>query len=169
MAHFISESTVHEYQYSIEHFPETSSLMASGSGTNYDFSICSRSSHSSLSSLSLKELWTLFPDALHDLAQIRHWQLWRWWRFGFTSQTGINGIWYRRWDIWWEPADNWGGWACLAQQELRITPLYIKLEWLKWLGWLRELIGLIGLIDPIEVIKLLSINSINLQGLLIWC
>src|SRR5258707_13696711 len=62
MAHFISESTVHEYQYSIEHFPETSSLMTSGSGTNYDFSICSRSSHSSLSSLSLKELWTSFPD-----------------------------------------------------------------------------------------------------------
>src|SRR5258708_40268207 len=62
MAHFISESTVHEYQYSIEHFPETSSLMTSDSGTNYDFSICSRSSHSSLSSLSLKELWTLFPD-----------------------------------------------------------------------------------------------------------
>src|SRR6266436_9704471 len=62
MAHFISESTVHEYQYSIEHFPETSSLMTSGSGTNYDFSIGSRSSHSSLSSLRLKELWTLFPD-----------------------------------------------------------------------------------------------------------
>src|SRR5258707_4906914 len=59
MAHFISESTVHEYQYSIEHFPETSSLMTSGSGTNYDFSICSRSSHSSLS---LKELQTSFPD-----------------------------------------------------------------------------------------------------------
>src|SRR6266446_5260258 len=61
MAHFISESTVHEYQYSIEHFPETSSLMTSGSGTNYDFSICSRSSHSSLS---LKELQTLFPDVI---------------------------------------------------------------------------------------------------------
>src|SRR5258705_5032505 len=60
MAHFISESTVHEYQYSIEHFPETSSLMSSGSGTNYDFSICSRSSHSSLS---LRELQTSFPDA----------------------------------------------------------------------------------------------------------
>src|SRR5258707_6200387 len=56
MAHFMSESTVHEYQYSIEHFPETSSLMTSGSGTNYDFSICSRSS------LSLKELQTPFPD-----------------------------------------------------------------------------------------------------------
>src|SRR5258708_33438792 len=40
MTHFISESTVHEYQYSIEHFPETSSLMTSGYGTNYDFSIC---------------------------------------------------------------------------------------------------------------------------------
>src|SRR6266436_1605989 len=63
MAHFISESTVHEYQYSIEHFPETSSLMSSGSGTNYDFSIWSRSSHSSLS---LKELWTSFPDATSD-------------------------------------------------------------------------------------------------------
>src|SRR5258708_5213302 len=49
MTHFISESTVHEYQYSIEHFPETSSLMTSGYGTNYDFSICSRSPHSSLS------------------------------------------------------------------------------------------------------------------------
>src|SRR5258707_13671950 len=61
MAHFISESTVHKYQYSIEHFPETSSLMTSGSGTNYDFSICSRNSHSSLS---LKELQTLFPDAV---------------------------------------------------------------------------------------------------------
>ncbi len=102
---------------------------------------------------------------------IRHWQLLRWWRFGFTSWTGTNGIWYRRWDIWWELAENWGGWAHLAQQELRITPssryiMYIKLEWLKWLSWLRELIGLIGLIDPIEVIKLLSINSINLQGLL---
>src|SRR5260221_11490146 len=59
MTHFISESTVHEYQYSIEHFPETSSLMTSGYGTNYDFSICSRSPHSSLS---LKELQTLFPD-----------------------------------------------------------------------------------------------------------
>src|SRR5260221_6429296 len=59
MTHFISESTVHEYQYSIEHFPETSSLMTSGYGTNYDFSICSRSSHSSLS---LKELQTSFPD-----------------------------------------------------------------------------------------------------------
>src|SRR6266436_104172 len=56
MTHFISESTVHEYQYSIEHLPETSSLMTSGYGTNYDFSICSRSS------LSLKELQTLFPD-----------------------------------------------------------------------------------------------------------
>src|SRR5260221_4396034 len=44
MAHFISESTVHEYPYSIEHSPETSSLMSSGSGTNYDFSIWSRSS-----------------------------------------------------------------------------------------------------------------------------
>src|SRR5258706_16368844 len=64
MTHFISESTVHEYQYSIEHFPETSSLMTSGSGTNYDFSICSRSSHSFLSSLSLKELWTSFPDVV---------------------------------------------------------------------------------------------------------
>src|SRR5258708_39821696 len=41
MTHFISESTVHEYQYSIEHFPETSSLITSGYGTNYDFSICS--------------------------------------------------------------------------------------------------------------------------------
>src|SRR5258708_40249354 len=60
MTHFISESTVHEYQYSIEHFPETSSLMTSGYGTNYDFSICSRSPHSSLS---LKELQTSFPDA----------------------------------------------------------------------------------------------------------
>src|SRR6266446_5977135 len=59
MAHFISESTVHGYQYSIEHFPETSSLMSSGAGTNYDFSIWSRSSHSSLS---LQELWTSFPD-----------------------------------------------------------------------------------------------------------
>src|SRR6266481_1611782 len=59
MADFISESTVHEYQYSIQHFPETSSLMSSGTGTNYDFSIWSRSSHSSLS---LKELWTSFPD-----------------------------------------------------------------------------------------------------------
>src|SRR6266436_306166 len=67
MAHFISESTVHEYQYSIEHFPETSSLMTSGSGTNYDFSICSRSSHSFLSSLRLKELWTLFPDVVSDI------------------------------------------------------------------------------------------------------
>src|SRR5260221_8061929 len=44
MAHFISESTVHEYQYSIDHFPETSSLMSSGTGTNYDFSIWYRSS-----------------------------------------------------------------------------------------------------------------------------
>src|SRR5258705_13921568 len=61
MTHFISESTVHEYQYSIEHFPETSSLMTSGYGTNYDFSICSRSPHSSLS---LKELQTLFPDVI---------------------------------------------------------------------------------------------------------
>src|SRR5258708_22710849 len=59
MAHFISESTVHKYQYSIEHFPETSSLMTSGSGTNYDFSICSICSHSSLS---LWELQTSFPD-----------------------------------------------------------------------------------------------------------
>ncbi len=33
----LSESTVHEYQCSIGHFPETSSLMSSGSGTNYDF------------------------------------------------------------------------------------------------------------------------------------
>src|SRR5260370_35170353 len=57
MAHFISESTVHKYQYSIEHFPETSSLMTSGSGTNYDFSICSRSSHSSLSLWELSEEW----------------------------------------------------------------------------------------------------------------
>src|SRR5258705_3953051 len=61
MTHFISESTVHEYQYPIEHFPETSSsLMSSGSGTIYHFSIWSRSS---LSSLSLKELWTSFTDA----------------------------------------------------------------------------------------------------------
>src|SRR5258708_469457 len=59
MAHFISESTAHGYHYSIEHFPETSSLMSSGTGTNYDFSIWSRSSHSSLS---LQELWTSFPD-----------------------------------------------------------------------------------------------------------
>src|SRR5258708_39515083 len=62
MAHFISESTVHEYQYSIEHFPETSSLMSSCTGTNYDFSIWSRSSHSSLS---LKELQTSFPDVVN--------------------------------------------------------------------------------------------------------
>ena len=47
MTHFISESTVHEYKYSIEHFPETSCPMSSGSGTNYDFSIWSRSSRSS--------------------------------------------------------------------------------------------------------------------------
>src|SRR5258708_37831143 len=66
MADFISESTVHEYQYSIEHFPETSSLMSSGTGTNYDFSIWHRSSRSSLS---LYELWTSFPDVL-DL----HWR-----------------------------------------------------------------------------------------------
>src|SRR5258708_4432370 len=63
MTHFISESTVHEYQYSIEHFPETSSLMTSDYGTNYDFSICSRSPHSSLS---LKELQTSFPDVAED-------------------------------------------------------------------------------------------------------
>ena len=43
MAHFISEST-DEYQYSIEYFPETSSPMSSGSGTNYDFPIWSRCS-----------------------------------------------------------------------------------------------------------------------------
>src|SRR5258706_13976354 len=68
MTHFISESTVHEYQYSIEHFPETSSLMTSGCGTNYDFSICSRSPHSSLS---LKELQTSFPDApSHSMLQL---------------------------------------------------------------------------------------------------
>src|SRR5258708_7486092 len=71
MTHFISESTVHEYQYSIEHFPETSSLMTSGYGTNYDFSICSRSPHSSLS---LKELQTLFPDVLPLLQESFTWE-----------------------------------------------------------------------------------------------
>src|SRR5260221_8447690 len=79
MADFISESTVHGYQYSIEHFPETSSLMSSGTGTNYDFSIWYRSSHSSLS---LWELWTPFPDGRgcrwsHRVACVRaltiHW------------------------------------------------------------------------------------------------
>src|SRR5260221_6662880 len=65
MAHFISESTVHKYQYSLEHFPETSSLMTSGSGTNYDFSICSRNS------LSLKELQTSFPDVLEAKSKSR--------------------------------------------------------------------------------------------------
>jgi len=53
MDYFISESTVHEYWYSIEHFPKTSSLMSFGSGINYDSSVWSRSSESSLS---LKEL-----------------------------------------------------------------------------------------------------------------
>jgi len=59
MDYFISEYTIHEYWYSIEHFPETSSLMSFGSGTNYGFSVCSRSPESSPS---LQELWTLFPD-----------------------------------------------------------------------------------------------------------